>query len=359
MDIKSYFAEKLSKILFLEIKKDKLKEIFNVSSSESIYVPVSTDDIANKVKKGSSLDKIPLSFFIEGMFFVLGTDDKFRYNEYYKKALKNSDNNIKFIKNRIGYYVKKKKYEDAYILLKGLSRIEKTEDIYSKLLFLCDELRKKSSMYKDEEMDIIEEAKQIENFCDPYFYEALILNDIGDFQKALFSLNTFLAKGGKPTKEIIEFKTSLKMINDYEKGKSLVNEDPDLALKILLPLIDSLADSVQLFYYIAVAYRNLKNNLKAIYYLEKAMSIDDKVVEVINELGINYAAIGNYEKAILYFRSAFQYTGSVEICTNLIMCYLNTNNLNQAKAHLKLAKQIDPKDEIVVKLEKILNNLDK
>ena len=356
MDIKSYFADKLSKVLFLEIKKDKLKEVFSVSSSESVYVPVITDDIADKIKRGSSLDKIPMSFFVEGMFFVLGTDNKFRYNEYYKSVLKSSDNNSKFIKNKISKYVKQKKYEDAYILLRGLSRIESTEDIYSKLLFLCDDLRKKSAMYKDEEMDVIEESKEIKNFCEPYFYEALILKDDGDFQKALFSLNTFLANGGKPTKEVIDFKASLKMINDYERGKSLVTEDPNVALEILLSLTESLADSAELFYYIAVAYRNLKNNLKAIYYLEKAMSIDDKAVEVINELGINYAAVGDYEKAILYFRDAFQYTGSVEICTNLIMCYLNTNNLKQAKAHLKLAKQIDPKDEIVVKLEKMLEN---
>lgn len=359
MDIKAYFADKLSNVLFLEIKKDKLSEIFNVNSSENIYVPISTDNIANRVKKGSPLDKIPMSFFIEGMFFVLGTDNKFKYNEYYKKALRVSEDNIKFIKNKIGYYVKQKKYEDAYILLRGLSRIEKTIDIYSKLLFLCDDLRKKSAMYKDEEMEIIEESKKVKNFSEPYFYEALILKDAGDFQKSLFSINTFLANGGKPTKQIIDFKESLKIINDYDKGKELVNDEPDTALKILLPLVDNLADSAELFYYIAVAYRNLKNNLKAIYYLEKAMSIDDKAVEVINELGINYASIRNYEKAISYFRAAFQYTGSVEICTNLIMCYLNINNLKQAKVHLKLAKQINPKDEIVIQLEKVLNNLDK
>ncbi|MFD3156155.1 tetratricopeptide repeat protein [Haloimpatiens sp. FM7330] len=355
MDIKTYYAEKLSKMLFLNIKKEKLKDIFNIELKEDIYMPVAAEDLAERVKKGDFLQKIPIGFFVEGMYYVLGADSNFKYNEYYKTMILNTIEADQYIKGRIAKEVKKKCYEDAYILLKGLTYIEITKENYLKMFLLCDKLRIKSKMYKDEALEIIEKAKQFEDFPEPYFYEALVLKDEGDFQKALFCINTYLSKGGEETKEVSEFKTSLKIVNDYDKGKDLVCEDPDDALKLLIPLIDDLGDNAEIYYYIAVAYRNLQNPEKAIYYLNEALAIDNAVVEVINELGINYAAIGEFEKAISYFRSAFQYTGSIEICTNLVMCYLNIKDIKQAKVHLKLAKEIDANDEVVLQLEKMLN----
>ena len=70
---------------------------------------------------------------------------------------------------------------------------------------------------------------------------------------------------------------------------------------------------------------------KAIYYLNDSLAISSDYVEVINELGINYACLGEYETAIKYFRTAFEVTKSIEICTNLIMCYLNIGDNKQAK----------------------------
>ena len=37
------------------------------------------------------------------------------------------------------------------------------------------------------------------------------------------------------------------------------------------------------------------------------------------------------------------------------MCYMNLNNLEEAKLHLDIAKKLDPEDEIVKDLEKMLN----
>ena len=55
--------------------------------------------------------------------------------------------------------------------------------------------------------------------------------------------------------------------------------------------------------------------------------------------------------AIQYFRKAFEVTKSIEICTNLVMCYLNVKDFEQARIHLDIAKKIDAKDEIVIQLE--------
>lgn len=357
MDIKSRFSDNLSRLLFLEINKENVKRIFNVEIEEDIYLPVKSTNIVDNVKAQDNMEKIPVSFFIEGMFYVLGADPNFKFNECYKKIISNLDNSTKFIKGKIAEEVKEKNYEDGYIFLKGLVTVEETREVYDKLIIMSDELRKSDKGYKEEELEILEKAKQSENYSLPYLYEALIRREEGDFEKALFCINNYISKGGEESVEITELKESLKSVVNYEKAKELLYDSPQEALKIFLSLIDTFGDDASLCYHIAVAYRILQNYEKAIYYLNEALNIDSNVIEVVNELGINYASLGDFDIAISYLRKAFEVTKSVEICTNLIMCYLNSGNVQMAKDHLEIAKRLDSQDEIVIQLEGIIKNL--
>ena len=168
------------------------------------------------------------------------------------------------------------------------------------------------------------------------------------------ALRNYTMNGGEQTLDVIELKNSLETITNFQKAKELVPTNPKDALKILIPLIDQLGDRPDIYYNCAVAYRVLQNYEKAIYYLNEAVALDKDLIEVINEFGINYACLENYKMAIQYFRKAFEVTKSIEICTNLIMCYINAKDYEQARAHLDIAKKIDSKDEIVIQLENIL-----
>ena len=134
---------------------------------------------------------------------------------------------------------------------------------------------------------MIEKGKMIDEFATPYLYEALVFRDKKDFTRALHSLNTYLSMGGAETKEISEFKENLKNINNYEKGVQLIYESPNDALKILIPLVDIYGDTAEIFYYIAIAYRNLGIHEKAIYYLNEASAVDSALIEVLNEYGFS------------------------------------------------------------------------
>lgn len=356
MNIKSRFADKLSEVLFLEVKKEKLKEIFNTETTKDIYLPIRSFNIVDEVKLQKDMDQIPLSFFIEGITYVLGADENFKYNSQYKKILLSIKDAHLFIKSKIALNVREKHYEDAYILLKGLLVIDDSIEVYDKIIVIAEELRNKDKSYKDEELDIIERAKEKEGYPLPYFYEALIRREEGDFEKAQFCINNYIAKGGEQTIEVTELKESLKLVIDYEKAKDILYDAPKEALKLLLPLLQQFGDDAALYYYIAVAYRILESYEKAIYYLNEALNIDSNIVEVVNELGINYASLGNFENAISYLRKAFEVTKSVEICTNLIMCYLNSGDIESARTHLEIAKKLNPKDEIVIQLEGIMSS---
>jgi len=353
--MESYFSEKLSSVLFLEINKNKLMTLFNVFLEENIYMPLKSNKLIDEIKTGNNLNEISINNFLEGMFYVLGIDGEFKYNHIYLDMLISFNGSISFVKNLVFNEIKKENYEDAYIFIKGLVNVEKNEENYEKLISIAEILREKDKGFTNEELDTIAKAKELENFPAPYLYEALINKDKGDFEAALFLINTYISKGGKQTSEITEFLHSLRNIVNYEEGKNMLYEDTDKALKLLIPLMDEYSDNASLFYNIAVGYRILENYEKAIYYLNEAIEIDDALVEVINELGINYASLGDFDKAILYLRKAFEATKSVEICTNLIMCYLDAGNIEQATNHLEIAKKLDSKDEIVIKLAALLD----
>lgn len=359
MSIKTHFKNKLSLLLFLEMKGDRIESIFKIKikGQKDIYMPIVTDDIIKKVKDGKDVNSIPVAFFVEGMFYVLGADENFKYNDIYKTLIENIPSSRQYIKGRIAENVRLKNYEEAYIMLKGLFQVEKTKEIYEKLIILLKNLKEINKLYLEEELEIIKTAKEIDGYALPYLHETITRRDKSDYVGALSSLNVYIAKGGEETAEILDLKNSLKVVNDYDKAKEMVYEEPKDALAILIPLLDQLVDKAEIYYYIAIAYRILENHEKAIYYLEESLEIDNSYPEVFNELGINCASLEDFDSAIKYFRKVFEATKSIEVCTNLIMCYMNIKDYKQAKIHLEIAKKINPKDEIVNELENILKNI--
>ncbi|AWZ49126.1 capsular biosynthesis protein [Clostridiaceae bacterium 14S0207] len=355
MDIQKKFNEKLSKLLFLELKKGHNLGEYEIK--ENIYVPIKAESIVDRVNHGEKAKEIPISFFIEGIIFVLGADPLFKYKKEYLNILNNINNSIDFIKNKIFNEIKEHRYEDAYIFLKGLLNLESTEEVFDKCFLLLENLRKLDKEYLDEELEIIEKAKKLPNFAEPYLYDSIVSRDKEEFSKALVSIHTYLELGGKETKEISEFKENLININQYNKGKELAFSEPENALKHLLPLIDYFGDSANIYYYIALCYRVLGNFEKAIYYLNEASVFDEALLEVMNEYGINYASLGDFKKATLYFEKAFETSKSIEICTNIVMCYLNLNDLENAKKFMEEAIKIDKDDEIVNELKVYFKDL--
>lgn len=352
MDIKTYFSEKLSALLFLEIKKNS--KINDYVILEDIYFPVRTNEIIEKVKKKEDFDNIPVNLFIEGMFYVLGADEHFKYTDEYKKIIKTIPNSIGFIKGVIFKEIQNENYEEAYIILKGLLTIEENSENYDKIFLLVDRLRTTNSMFKEEQLKLIEQAKKITNYSNPYLYESFVFNSEMEHDAALISLNKYVASDGELTAEVLELKGDLKTKTSFQKAKELIPTSPKAALQILIPLMEQLGDKPDIYYHSAVAYRILQNYEKAIYYLNEAVAIESDLIEVVIEYGINYACLENYELAIRYFREAFEVTKSIEVCTNLIMCYINVKDFDQARMHLDMAKKIDPLDEIVIQLENLL-----
>lgn len=349
------FTEKLSTLLFLEINKEKFEERFGVKVMGDIHLPIRLQRVSDRVREQGDVANIPIGFFLEGMFYLLGADPSFTYNNTYEIVINQIQDSTRFIKGVIFEEVKREAYVDAYLLLKGLTTIEKNKENYERLILLAEQLRVEQKEFKVEELDVIRRALELEEWPLPYLYEAILRKEEAHYEKALQSITKYLELGGEGTAEVLELKYMLKNSSDYDNGKEILYEDPKKALSLLLPLLEVMADHASLYYYIAVAYRILENHEKAIYYLNESLAVDSALAEPVNELGINYACLGQFDTAIAYLRKAFEATKSIEICTNLIMCYINSGNLDGAKKHLAIAKKLDPKDEIVIELDTLLS----
>lgn len=355
MDTGIILKEKLNQLIFLEIDRGAVAKFLGTELAEVIFIPVKASNIIDRLKSSTSFDEIPLSQMIEGMLITLGCDSNFKYNKEYLKIL---NNNLSlthgFARKEIYEFVSSEDYIDAYVLLKGYVEVDNTLDTYSKLLSVAEKIREKDSEFKTEEISLIERAKEFENFSDPFIYEALIFYDEEDYRKVLDCIDEFLKKGGYATEEIRRLQNNAQVALHYELGKEQVTVDPKAALKLLLPLLDEFNDNPMLYYHIGVAYRVLGNHEKSIYYLNEALAVNGEYIEVINELGLNLASVGDYNSAVTYFKKAFEVTRSIEICTNIISCYISMGNKEQAKLHLDIAKKINSSDEIVIQLEEMM-----
>lgn len=354
MDIQVYLKEKMSKVLFIEVKLDVLNKLFNTELKETVFMPILSTVIIDEIKNNNGFDKIDIRKLIEGMLCVLGCDEKFQYNNVYVDILKKNYHRFeKIIKSKIYEEIKLNNQIEAFILLKGFSYIDSSIDVYDKLLFLVDSLRESNLSFKKEELSLIEKAKKL-NCKNAYYYESLLSIQDGDYDKAHICINEYINLGGQVNNEILRIKKEVGLLRDYKKGREIVYDSPIEALQILLPLIDEFKEDAVLYYYIAVAYRVNGNYEKAIYYLNEALLIDKDLVDVVNELGLNYACLRGFDEAVKYFMRAFEVSNSIEICTNIIMCFINLSNFDKARQYIELAKKINPDDEIIKDIEKRL-----
>ncbi|MGL5823183.1 MAG: tetratricopeptide repeat protein [Sarcina sp.] len=362
MNFNEYSKEKLAKLLFVEINADGFLKALNADNKKygikELYIPIDPKHLNQDVKSGLKLDKLPINYFVEGMFLAMGGDEHLKFNSDYKKILDLISDSEIIVKSLIADNIKNEDLEEALMLLLGLVNYKESSEIYEKTLLVCEALREGNHEYNDLQLTIADKAKELySNEAFPYLYLALAYKDKEILNKALVNINEYIAKGGEKDANIIALCEEISDANAYEEGKEALMEDPTKALTKLLPLADKFEEDAIIRFYIGTCYRRLGNFEKAIYYLQESQGLDNNIVEVVNELGINYASLADYDNAIACFRKAFEATKDVEICTNLIMCYVHNDDIENAKKHLALAEAIDKDDEIVKEIKKYFKDL--
>jgi len=355
-----HFKSKLSSLIFLELNKEIIASHFDLPEigkiKEDLFLPLSPEYIADNISKDLTKD-LPFGEFVKGMYYVSGADPDFSQIELYRTILAGISREG-VIKGLVTKLLKEEKLEDALIYLLGLYHIHKEQEVLRNTLVLLEELSLSGEMYREALKKYAEEAIDA-GMNEGYLFKGSALRFAGDFSGALFNIREYLRLGGEETKEISEEIEFLDRKSRITEGEEILYENPQRFLELVLPLLNREEDNPRLLLMIAIAYRMLKNHEKAIYYLNDALAVDSAYVDVLNELGINYAAIGDYQQAVKYFRTLFEQVRTIEILTNLIMCYLNLGDLKAAKEHIAIAELMDSEDEILLEIKGYVEKLEK
>lgn len=362
MDYKSAIKEKLGKLLFLEMNIEGFKKLVGIPEyvtfeNKDLYIPISSSYISSNAGNEIKIKNIPIYYFIEGMFLAIGCDESLRFNDDYELILDYIKDTENCIKSLISKNVENDNLLDGYLLLKGYYNYSKDLEVMKKLLLVGEALREKDSGFNDILLEEIEYCEKSNiSIAEPYLYKAIIYRDKGDFSAARVAMNEYHNRGGKVTEEVEIINRDIDNVFTYEKAIELLNEDPEKSIEMLLKLTGDFDENPLIYYYIALGFRKIDDYQKAIQYLKESLQRESGILEVVVELGVNYACLGEFNEAIKYFRKAFEASKEVEICTNIVMCYLNLNDYENAKLHLDIAKNINADDEIVKQLENIVAN---
>lgn len=346
--------DRLSKIVFVQLKGEILKENFNID--EEIYMPIKMEGIIEDITKGKNVNSIPMSYFINSMFYMIGGNPNLGFSSTYVNMLKfKSDYYCKIVKKTIADAVYNDNLIDAYIYLKGLIKVQDEKENIVKILDIINEIYNKDADFYDEFCECVQIGKDY-NVNKAYLYDTIQKYDSKKFDLALDAISTYIKNSEEVSDEVIDLKDKVQDSFNYEKAKEVLYDDPKQALKLLIPLLDKIENTVLVNYYIAIGYRLIENFEKAIYYLNESLNIDSSIIEVINELGLNYASLGHYDIALKYFKKAFEVVKNIEFCTNIVMCYLNLKDQENAKFYLDEAIKIDKDDDIVKQLATLINS---
>lgn len=360
MNYEVIFKEKLSKMLFLEIDSKgflnsvaKDKDI--ALENKDLYIPISSEYITNNIGEEIKIKNLPIYYFVEGMLIALGTDKNLRFSKDYKNILEGINDAEKCYKSLVASKVKENKLVDGYILLKGIIELKEEKEYIDKLLLVGNAIREEEKDFNEvflKDIDLLLERNS--NIEKLYFYKALIHLDKNEHDKAKVNINEYVNKGGEATKEVNMIMNNVENVTTYEEAIELLETSPEKSIGMLLSLVDNFDSNPLLYYYLGVAYRKLENYEKAIYYLRESLERESGILDVVVELGLNYACLNMFEEAVAYFKKAFEASRDVEICTNIVMCYLNLGDNENAKKHLEIAKKLNPEDEIVKQLVTIM-----
>lgn len=360
MNYKDLIKEKLAKLLFLEIDWEKFKVSVGIPSNiklktKDIYIPISSKYVADNAMDSIKVKNLPIYYFIEGMLIALGADKNLSYTEDYIIIFNNLKDSESCGRSLVADSIKKDDLLEAYIILKGLYLATGDEEYLKKQLLVAESIREKDSGFTSILLSDCDEAtEEFDDMPEPYLYRAVCYKEKSDIQKAKVEINEYLRLGGETNEEIKVIINDINNLSSYEKAIENIDEDPAKSIGTFLSLLEQFDKNPLLYYYLAVAYRKLDNYEKAIYYLNESLNLESGIAEVINELGINYACLGDYDTALTYFKKVFEASKDVEACTNIIMCYIKLGDKEQARLNLDIAKKLDPTDEIVCDLDRML-----
>lgn len=345
MNYEMYLKREIEKTVFIETSRDLTVNVKGRPVLKKGEYPLLPQDVVDFAQKG--LDGVPGDAIINGMIYMVACDPKFKYNKVYIEFL----NSMEGIESYIIMNIESCKGSDvkkAVIFATALLELKPDKRTAMNRCYLLMELYEKLGLDSIRE----EILKSLENliteypdFAEPNYYLGEYYLD-KDIDKAKLYLRRCIndPKLHDKASELLE---KIQNIENYDKAVDMVKEgNGQDALKTLIPYVEDNPESLDAKYYTAIAYRQIGDPYKALDYLDNLLNYGERL-EVYSEIGLNLAALNDFESALEYFKKALKIMpdDSGVIC-NIGACHLGLGQTEEAKRAFELASRINPKDEI-------------
>lgn len=373
MDIvNKYFKENHKNITFLELKDSALVKIKNFTINKDLPLPIITDNLIEEIYQGNLENEINLSQIIDGIIYLLGVDSDFPNLDRYVEILNSYNPNI----NAYIYDVAIKKISEGDIefggiFLRALIYLDsKNLNVRFNYALVLEEIGRKYIESNDEKGEefLTASTNELESIVEMDEKYSLAYYKLGfhhkyfeQYIKAKLTWNKFLTVD-KDENRLQEIREEIDLIDDnvkFETGLTyLTYNEFGKALDSFLKLLPRYGDEWNVLYLLAMCYKGLSESDKAIEYLHKAIEINDEEPDLYNELGIINFLDGKIIEAIGIFNEGIEKTDhDYKLYFNRGLGYIQLGEYNLALKDVKMAYELNPKDENVVNQLKELEDL--
>lgn len=367
--IEKYFKRKADKISFIEIKQNTSVKVGDYIVTGDLPLPVITDVFLKEIKKGNLQDDIKVSYIIEGIIFLMGTDHDFKYNDKYKEILKKYNSDIEsYIFYKGLKEVENENYEKGAILFRTLTNLNREHINGLFNLGICYE----GISYGEKELkeDFLKKSMEtFESILDlnpkyslAYYKLGYYYKTFGQFEKAKLSWEKFilLSKDSERKDEIREEIEKIADNASYERGCNLLfARNYSAAIDEFTHLENRYKDLWNIYYMKGLAYKGLNDLNSSIENFKKAAELNPKSSDIFNELGIALYGVGNFQDSIDAFSKGININDKdYRIICNRGIVYFQIGMYDEAKEDIDRAFSINPQNKTIkdvkYKLEKIL-----
>lgn len=370
-----YFSEKTNLISFVHLKDNHEFVLKGFELDSLIPLPVVTDKLLNELNNVEINQGITIERVIEGILYLMGADQEFKYNDYYSAILEtyNPDMEEELFKRGIDTF-ENKDYIGSGLYFRAFNYLYGTKEgmfYYAMVLeaigkdLINDEKIDKGNEYLEESTSILEELLDKDDKFYPAYYKlGYHYKFYEQFVKAKLTWEKVLIYDPDSSRRQ-EIRQELDLIDPefrVELGLTYMNNmNYEKAIEVLSKLMPKHSKNWYANYLLGLAYRGYGDNQMAIDYFYGAVDSDSNIPESYNELGISYFNENDILKAIEVFSEGID-SCKVEdyrLYFNRGLGYLNLGDIDRGYNDVYKAHQLNPEDENVKgQLNAIANHRD-
>lgn len=357
--IDKYFLEKAKNVSFIELKEGTKQKIGDYIIKDELPLPVVTEDFLQSIKEEVLENEIDFNHVFKGMLYILGTDLDFKYNDEYRKILKNLNKAV--IDTTIVSGIKlieEENFTDSAIVFRALLNLGLKNEVslFNYALALegigvdSKDLELQDEFYA-EALKTFEEILNLkEDFPLAYYKLGYHYKASGQFLKAKLIWDKYLLLDDEEIRKNIIREELLTIDNDIEFEEAVLSIAHGNFMNALpkLKKIKKFSSWWNISYLIGICYRGLNETQKAIEYFLEAIEAGGENSNVYNELGVSYFLLGDVHTAIEKLNHAVELDkGNYESYFNLGIIYNKIGEYKTALENYETAYNLNPTNEYI------------